>query len=266
MRGPAGLVAAACLALAVAVYVMAAWSVAPGFFDGLAPPGPYRWVSPPPQFKQGNQAPLPGHGTLPVGSNGQVAPGTVQTGDGQAALTFTQGALRAPDDRSPVTVQITPEKTYPKVSFQLSTNVYCVTTTTPLVDGRDVLVTLTYSDGIPAPSDVYEYRPGAGASWQRLGTTGVAAPYAIAVRATSLGCFAAGVQKSGGGGSGSSGPISGQTLPILVAVVIILLLLAALPIVVLRRRGPGEDEDEDGDEEDDDDDRENRKPEPRPRR
>jgi hypothetical protein len=240
------LLAAALLAAATVAYVLAAWSTAPGFFDGLAPPGPYRWESPPPQFRQGNQPPLPGHGTLPIGSNGQVAPGTVQTQDGQLALTFSQGALRAPDDGTPVTVRINAQRSFPKPGrVELSTNVYCVTTTTPLVSGREALVTLTYSDGIPAPSDVFSYRPGPGASWQRLGNTGTAAPFAISVRATSLGCFAAGVENPSRGASTSTGPLSGQTLPILVAVLIVLLLLAALPIVVLRRHPrPTEDEDE----------------------
>ena len=242
-------IAALCLALAAAAYVLAAWSTAPGFFDGLAPPGPYRWVSPPPQFAQGNQPALTGHGTLPIGAGGQVASGTVQTQDGQAAITFTQGALRAPDDGSVVTVRITPQRTFPRPpgGAQFQTNVYCFTTTTPLVAGRDALVTLTYSDGVPAPSDIFEYHTGAGASWQRLGTTGVAAPYAIAVRATSIGCFAAGTTRSAGSGRASSGPFSGQTLPILVAILIVLLLLAALPIVVLRhRQAPPEDGDDDG--------------------
>lgn len=247
MRLAPGRVAALFLALAAAAYVVAAWSTVPGFFDGLAPPGPYRWVSPPAQFRQSNQAPLEGHGTLPVGPGAQVAPGTVQTQDGQAAVTFTQGALRAPDDGSPVAIHIIPQRTYPNPgNIELSTNVYCITAPTPMVPGRDALLTLTYSDGVPAPSDIFSYQPGARASWQRLGTTGTAAPYSIAVRTMSLGCFAAGtVKSSNGGGQTSSSPLGGQTLPILVAVLIVLLLLAALPIVVLRRRTPTPEEDDD---------------------
>jgi hypothetical protein len=172
----------------------------------------------------------------------------VQTPDGQAAVTSTQGALRGPDDGSPVSVHIIPQRTYPNPgNIQLSTNVYCITAGTPMVPGREALVTLSYSDGVPAPSDIFSYQPGSHPSWQKLGTTGTAAPYSISVRIMSLGCFGGGtVKSSGGAGQTSSSGLGGQTLPILVAVLIVLLLLAALPIVVLRRRtsAPEEDDDE----------------------
>ena len=37
------------LAIATSLYLVAAWSVAPGFYDGFTPPQPYNWTSPPPQ-------------------------------------------------------------------------------------------------------------------------------------------------------------------------------------------------------------------------
>ena len=42
--------AAVLLALAAAGYAVAAWAVAPGFYDGIGPVQPYNWVSPPPEF------------------------------------------------------------------------------------------------------------------------------------------------------------------------------------------------------------------------
>ena len=51
---------AALIATAAAAYVLAAWAVAPGFYDGFTPPQPYNWVSPPPQVT-GNKAPKSGH-------------------------------------------------------------------------------------------------------------------------------------------------------------------------------------------------------------
>ena len=36
------------IAGAAATYLVAAWMVAPGFYDGIAPQQPYNWVCPPP--------------------------------------------------------------------------------------------------------------------------------------------------------------------------------------------------------------------------
>src|SRR5438445_5313871 len=74
------------IALAAAAYCVAAWMVAPGFFDGLAPPGPYRWTSPPPQFQQANQPPLSARHVAPVGPDGRVEPALANTQDGQASI------------------------------------------------------------------------------------------------------------------------------------------------------------------------------------
>jgi hypothetical protein len=250
-RGPLALTL---LAAAAVAYGIAAWTVAPGFFDGLAPPGPYRWVSPPPQFKQGNQPPLPGHGVATVGPTGEVQPITVQTQDNQAALSAIPGAFQTPLDRSPVTIQITPQAQFPDPGdVQLATNVYCFTSTSPLAPGHDVLITLSYSDGVAAPKDIYGYTSPAG-PWTKFGNTGTAAPYTISAQVKSLGCFAAGSPKSSGGSSF----FSGQTLPVLVAVVIVLVLLAGLPLVLLRRRH--------ADDEEEDEDQESEEPSPPPTR
>lgn len=248
-RGRLGLLV---LAAAAVAYALAAWSVAPGFFDGLAPPGQYRWLSPPPQFKQGNQQPLSGHGTAAVGPTGEVEPVTVQTGDNQAALSAIPAAFVTPPSHAPVTIQITPVGQYPNPgNLQLGTNVYCVTSTSPIAAGHDVLITLTYSDGIAAPRFVYGYQTGA-TTWEKLGSTGTSAPYTISVQVPHLGCFAAASDKTASGGGFS---LSGQTLPVLVAILIVLVLLAGLPLVLLRRRHAddeeeGDDENEDRDESD----------------
>src|SRR5262249_55378467 len=226
---------AALLALAAAAYAVAAWSVAPGFYDGIAPPQPYRWVSPPPQFKSSNQQPLSGHGTVRVASNGSVDPGSIFTQDGQAALSFVPGAFVAPADRSPVTFDIKPTGEFPDPGgTHLATNVYCFTSSSPLAPGKDVLVTLQFSDQLPAPSEVYEYQ-GDG-PWQKIGSTGSAAPFYIAARATSLGCFAGGYAANAKQSAQGTRVSGGQTLPIIVAVAIVVVLLAGVPLAMVRRR------------------------------
>ncbi len=233
---------AALLALAVAAYAVAAWAVAPGFYDGIAPPQPYRWVSPPPQFRSTNQPPLSGHATIKVASTGVVDPGSVFTQDGQAAMSFVPGAFVTPPDRSPVTIDIKPVSTFPDSGqVHLATNVYCITASSPLASGKDVLVTLQYSTSLPAPGDVYEYQ--GSAAWQKIGSTGSAAPYYIAARSTALGCYAGGYPADFRQTAQGATVGGGQALPILVALAILVVVLAGIPLAVLRRRG-GDDGDD----------------------
>lgn len=236
-RRPAAALAA--LAAALVAYLVAAWAVPPGFFDGLAPPGPYRWTSPPPQFKNGNQPPLAGHTTVNVGAGRQVQPGTASTGDRQAAVSWTATAFQAPAGAGQATFEIQPQRTFPNPGgVTLRTNVYCFRSSATLVRGQQVLVTLTYSDGVPSPTAIYSFSEGGG-QWKRLGTAGNSAPFTISVRTGELACFAGGTERA----QGSSSGVPGQFLPLLVAILIVLVLLAGLPLVVLRRRGRGQDED-----------------------
>lgn len=235
----------ALLAAAVVAYALAAWAVTPGFFDGIAPPQPYRWVSPPPQFRSTNQQPESGHQSVKVGSNDKVDPATVFTQDGQAAIAFIPGAFTAPADRSPVSIDIKPQVVFPDPGgTHLSTNVYCVTSSSPLASGQQVLVTLQYSSQLPAPSDLYVYQ-GSG-PWQKIGNTGTAAPFYISARSSTLGCFAAGYAANAAQTAQGARVSGGQTLPIIVALVILVVVLAGIPLAVLRRRGSfDEDEEED---------------------
>jgi hypothetical protein len=232
---------ASVLALAVFAYAVAAWSVAPGFYDGIAPPQPYRWVSPPPQFANNNQPPENGHATVKVGTNGVVDPGSVFTQDGQAALSFVAGAFVPPADRSPVAIDIKTQASFPDPgAVHIATNVYCITSTSALAQGKDVLVTLQYSGNLPAPSDIYEYQNGG--AWQKIGSTGSAAPYYVAARSTALGCYAGGYPANARQTSQGATVGGGQTLPIVVALVILIVVLAGIPLAVMRRRASDEDE------------------------
>lgn len=222
--------------LAAALYVIAAWSVAPGFYDGFGPQAPYRWVSPPPQFQHNNQPPLSGQATIRVNPGGVVDAGSVFTQDGQASISFTPGAFQAPTDDSPVTIQIKPVASYPNpANIRLATNVYCITSSASLAPGKDVLVTLTFSDQLPAPSSVYEYQDGG--HWENIGSTGTAAPFSISARTSKLGCFAGGYPANAKQTAKGVTLGGGQTLPIIVAVAILAIVLAGIPLAVVRRRG-----------------------------
>jgi hypothetical protein len=231
------------LVAAVVVYVLAAWAVTPGFFDGIAPPQPYRWVSPPPQFRSSNQQPESGGQSVKVGSNGKVDPATVFTNDGQAAIAFVPGAFVAPADHAAVSIDIKPQPVFPNpAGITLSTNVYCVTSTSPLAAGQQVLVTLQYSSSLPAPSDVYVYQ--SSGPWQKIGNTGTAAPFYISARSGTLGCFAGGYAANAAQAAQGARVSGGQALPIIVALAILVVVLAGIPLAVLRRRGGFDDEEE----------------------
>jgi len=123
--------------------------------------------------------------------------------------------------------------------------VYCVTATSTLAAGQQLLVTLQYSDQLPAPSSVYADR-GDG-PWQNIGNTGSAAPFYISARSNTLGCFAAGYPANAPQTAQGARVSGGQALPIIVALAILVVVLAGIPLAVLRRRGrDGEEEEEEG--------------------
>ena len=220
------------LPAAAAAYTVAAWRVAPGFYDGLqGPPPPYNWVSPPPQFVKGNKPAAGGQLAIKV-VRGVSDPGSVFTADSQASLSFVPAVFTAPSDGSPISIEITPVGTFPAPGpHQFATNVYLIKSSSPLV--KEAIVTLSYTDQLPAPSDVFN-APAQGGDWKDIGSTGTSAPYTVTARTSTLGYFAAGYPPSGGSASGARVG-GGSTLPILVAVAIVIVLLAGFPLALLRR-------------------------------
>ena len=227
------------LGAAAAAYAVAAWAVPPGFFDGSAPSEPYRWISPPPALARQNQPPLPGHGTVPLGRSGQTDPVSVFSGEGQpqASVSFIPASFPAA-----ATVDIRPVSAFPApTGLQCQTNVYLITASQPLQ--REALVTLRFSDAVPAPSDIYR-APKDGGAWTRIGSTGASSPFYISTRTDQLGyfagCFEADAVKT------ATGPRvgGGQTLPLIVALAIVLVVLGGIPLALLRRRGAGDEEEQ----------------------
>jgi hypothetical protein len=75
-------------------------------FDGVAPPSPYNWVSPPPELATGNKRPKPFTRTLKLGRDGSPA-ASIATPDGQATLIVQDGTF-ARSGAKRVRVRITP--------------------------------------------------------------------------------------------------------------------------------------------------------------
>jgi hypothetical protein len=100
--------------IAAAGYLVVAWvSFGRGllptrpFYDGQAPPQPYRWVSPPPDFAPENIPPEPAAATLEP-SGGRYPATTLATADGQAIVSTVEGAFEAPGDAGAVRIDVTP--------------------------------------------------------------------------------------------------------------------------------------------------------------
>lgn len=226
------------LALAAAVYVAAAWSVAPGFYDGFGPPQPYNFTCPPPQAGA-NTKPASGHVDIKV-INGVSDANSAFTDDGQIVVGFLPGSFDV-SGKTIISVDITPLDTCPKPgALTFVTNVYHVVADAPLL--KSPTLTMRYSNLEPDPSSVYQSTDPAG-PWNDIGRNDQAQLYTINTRTPALGYFAAGyVTASPPPGVVTVG--GGQALPIIVAVAIVVIVLAGLPLAIVRRRRGGAAEDD----------------------
>jgi len=226
---------AALLGLAAAAYAVAAWMVAPGFYDGFGPPQAYNWTCPPPQAGA-NSKPSAGHLTVKV-LGGESDANSAFTDDGQLVIGFLPGAFVI-DGKSSIDVTITPLSTCPKPSgIQFVTNVYQVAASAQLDPQKAANLVLRYSNLEPDPSAVYEASDPNG-DWKALPRAVQGQPFTIETRTTTFGYFAAGYPSS----SPPPGAVTvsgGQLLPIIVAILIVVVVLAGLPLAVMRRRGRG---------------------------
>jgi protein-S-isoprenylcysteine O-methyltransferase Ste14 len=75
--------------------------------DGLAPPTPYRWVSPPPDLAASNKPPASTRFTLELAPEGSQL-GAFSTSDGQVNLVLSQGAVPPRSGQAGVEVTVDP--------------------------------------------------------------------------------------------------------------------------------------------------------------
>ena len=141
----------AVISAAAAAYLVAAWMVAPGFYDGFGPRAPYNWTCPPPQAGA-NVKPSSGHVDIKV-INGASDADSAFTDDGQIVIGFLPGAFDVTGKTS-ISVAIVPLPTCPQPSgIQLVTNVYQITATSQLVNQKDANLVLLFSALEAAPID-----------------------------------------------------------------------------------------------------------------
>jgi hypothetical protein len=229
----------------VIAYTVAAWLVAPGFYDGLGPPLPYNFTCPPPAAGP-NQKPSSGHADIRV-VGGVSDAAAAYTNDAQIVLGFLPGAFDAAGKTS-ISVDIAPLTTCPQpLGIRFVTNVYCATASAPLV--KPMNVKMLYSNLLPPPSAIYQ-AANPDSPWGALGGTQESLMYTFVATTKSFGCFGAGYAQT----TAASGALrvgGSQVLPIVVAILIAMVLLAGIPLAMLRRRrGGGGVELQESDEED----------------
>lgn len=239
-------------AAAASVYLVAAWMVTPGFYDGIAPTQPYNWVCPPP-IAGANSGVTASSGHLVINVIGGTSDAnTAFTADGQMSVSFLPGAFQAAG-KTQVTVDITPVSPCPNPpDLHFTTNVYQVTADAPLIQVpptttqcQPACVAMLYSNLVPAPSFVY-LADSPNGPWKNISGT-ENQPLVIRADTNQLGYFAAGYPANA---VNKNSPASSQLLPIAVAVLIVGVLIAGIPLAILRRRAAG-NVDEESDEEDD---------------
>ena len=232
------------LASATIGYLLAAWAVAPGFYDGFTPVQPYNWVCPP-FHVQGNQAPTSGHLDIKV-LGGVSDANSAFTDDGQVVVGYLPGAFNVTGKTS-IAVDIAPVSPCPGHNgLTFVTNVYHLTADAPLV--KDMTVVLRFSDIVPAPSFIY-FASDPNGPWTSIGGHD-GQPFTFVASSRQFGYYAAGYPE----GAVTSGSRAGasQLLPIAVAILIIGVLVAGIPLAVINRRRGSRAADEDADEEEED--------------
>jgi hypothetical protein len=226
-RAASAILAACLLTAAAGVYLLVAWSIEPGFFDGFAPPSPvpYRWVSPPPDLAAANRPPVAVHETVTVQPGVQTL--GVGTSDRQAQLLFQPGTFAG---SAPVQVDVQPVTQFPRLAgTDASTNVYLIRASAPLT--MPATVRLLFSERSHGGS-LYraDYPDG---PWQAIGSTDPRGlPYYQGQTTALPAYFAGGAATAAGTRPRGSQP----TLQIVLIAGVVLVLLGAVPLLLVRRR------------------------------
>ena len=165
----------------------------PPVFDGIPQPvSPYHWQSPPPDLRSGNVRPQPGEAIFPA-RNGQVAGGSVQTGDGQVVIYFGVGLLQASSSAQSVHCTVTPmgNPPAPPAGAQIRGNVYQIGCTEQ-PSGAQLQATGTYHLTLRYPTGAFqEIQYYDGTAWHALATTNPGGNPFAGATPTSFGAFAA---------------------------------------------------------------------------
>ncbi len=220
--------------------------------DGIGPPQPYQWVSPPPSLAAGNKPAEPGTVTLQLKASGTVG-GVVSTRDLQVTLIFKDGAFSSAQGATGVDVVVTPLDPgtlgAPPTDLVTTGNAYRITASyggvgssgpaPKLANSADLSMVYpsTPTSGFTHVDHVILASPD-GTSWSRVTTSDVTGALTAAAPVDALGFFVVAEPKS----AARAGSTGRSYVPFIVAGIGVLLLLLSSPRVVgwIRRRRAGE--------------------------
>ena len=211
--------------------------------DGLAPPTPYRWVTPPPDLAAANKPPASTRFTLELTGQGSRL-GAFSTGDGQINLVLSQGAVPARSSQEGVEVTVDPvdPATLGPVPSGLvaAGNAYRVKASyQPSGDAVEALggqssVGLVYpllSTAVSDPGGHQVLSSADGQAWETLQSTDTPGTHQVSARLTRTGYVLVGVAPSAAGAqSGSRNRI------LLLGSAIAVVIVAAAVLLRLRER------------------------------
>jgi hypothetical protein len=211
--------------------------------DGLLPNLPYRYLNPPPALRAQNKPPLSGIRVLPADYLRAVDTWEVFTGDGQAGISGSKGALKLRPAASAVTIRLDPVPVPPGLPPQITNdgNAYRIgiaeqPSGQPVTLSGPVNVTLRWPH---LPVALYAYRSG---GWQQICYSSQAflTGQTITCHALRPGIFVAVAPASGAGSQPASAPASTSSLTRwipLIAAAVVVVLAAAGAFFITRPRG-----------------------------
>ena len=216
--------------------------------DGLAPPTPYRWVSPPPDLAASNKPPASTRFTVELTAQGSQL-GAFSTGDGQINLVLSQGAIPARSGQAGVEVTVDPVDPAtlgPAPSGLVAAgNAYRIQASyQPSGDTVEALggessvsqssVGLVYpllNTAVADPGGHQVLSSADGQAWEALKSTDTPATHQVSARLTRTGYVLVGVAPSAGGSQDSS-----RNRILLLGTGVALVIVAAALILRLRER------------------------------
>jgi len=182
--------------------------------DGLAPPTPYRWVTPPPDLAAGNKPPASTRFTVELGAGGSRL-GAFSTSDGQVNLVLSEGAVPARSGQTGVEVAVDPVDPAilgpPPPGLAGAGNAYRIQAryrpsgaeVEALAGQSSVgLVYPLLGTAVGNPSGHQVLSSTDGKAWEALPSTDTPGTHQVSARLARTGYVLVGVPPSAGGGSG----------------------------------------------------------------
>ncbi len=191
-RNAWGVAVAALYVIAAMISLRSTGSPARILYDGLAPLAPYRWVHAPPALARENQPPEPGTGDVPFGPEG-LSPLSVTSGDGEAAVIFSNKTVAPRAGEAAVRVTIIPldpaTVAPPPTGLRFDSNAYRIDSSfipsgAPIRLGAVATVVLRYATGA---NEVVRF---SGSGWTPLASKRYDAPQLLTADTQDLGIFA----------------------------------------------------------------------------